>query len=89
MKGTLATLRLASQQLQVASHRGDAIDHPLVHADVDDIGAVLDLLPGNADRLLVLAFFNEFGELRRTSDVGPLADHDVDAGLLLGEGLRS
>ena len=81
-------LRLAGQQLQVARHRGDAVDHALVHADVDDVGAVLHLLPGDAYRFFELAFFDELRELRRTGDVGPLADHDVDA-RLLGEWLRS
>ena len=88
MKGTLATSGSLRQQLQVARHGGDAVDHALVHADVDDVGAVFDLLPGNADGFFVFAFLDQLGELRRTGDVGPLADHDVDAGLL-GEGLRS
>ena len=87
-EGHLGDLGLAAEQLQVAGHGGDAVDHALVHADVDDVGAVLDLLARDADRFFVLAFLDQLGELRRTGDVGPLADHDVDAGLL-GEGLRS
>src|ERR1035437_595616 len=81
-KRHLGDLWLAPQQLQVARHRRDAVDHPLVHADVDDVGAILDLLPGHADRFFVLAFLHELRELRRTGHVGPLTDHDVDAGLL-------
>ena len=34
---------------------GDAVDQRLVHADVDDVGAVLDLLAGDGDGLLVVA----------------------------------
>ncbi len=88
MKGTLATSGSLAEELQEAGHGGDAVDHALVHADVDDVGAVLDLLAGDADGFFVLAFLDELGELGRAGDVGALADHDVDAGLL-GEGLRS
>ncbi len=86
MKGTLATSGSLPSNCRIASHCGDAVDHALVHADVEDVGAVLDLLAGDADRFFELAFFDELGELGRTGDVGPLPDHDVDAGLL-GEGL--
>ncbi len=84
----LGDLGLARQQLQKACHRHDAVDHAFVHADVDDVGAVLDLLPGYADRFFVLAFLDQPRELGRTGHVGPLADHDVHAGLL-GKRLRS
>ena len=79
---------LARQQLQEARHRRDAVDHALIHADVEDIGAVLHLLPRDADRFFVFAFFDQLGELGRTGHIGPLADHDVDA-RLLSERLRS
>ena len=84
----LGDFGLARQQLQKARHGRDAVNHALVHADVDDIGAVLDLLPGDAYRFFILALLDQLGELRRTGHVGPLADHDEDAGLL-GEWLRS
>ena len=87
-EGHLGDFGLARQQLQEARHRGDAVDHALVHADVEDVGAVLDLLPGHAYRFFVFAFLDQLGELGRTGHIGPLADHDVDAGLL-GERLRS
>ncbi len=87
-EGDLGDLGLAGQQLQIARHGGDAVDHALVHADVDDVGAVFDLLARDADGLFELAFLDELGELRRAGDVGALADHDVDAGLLR-EGLRA
>ena len=82
MNGTLATSGSLAEQLQEARHRRDAVDHPLVHADVDDVGAVLDLLARDAHGLLVLALLDQLGELRRAGDVGALADHHVDAGLL-------
>ncbi len=87
-EGGFGHFRLAGQQLQEARHRRDAVDHALVHADVDDVGAILHLLPGHADRFFEFAFLHQPGELRRTRDIGPLADHDEDAGLL-GKRLRS
>ena len=39
-----ADVGLGGDQLGEAVHRGDAVDHPLVHVDVDDLRAVLDLL---------------------------------------------
>ena len=82
MKGTLATSGSLAQQLQVACHRRDAVDHALVHADVEDVRPVLDLLPGYAYRFFIFALLDQLGELGRTGHIGPLTDHDVDAGLL-------
>ena len=87
-EGDFGDLGLAAEELEVAGHGGDAVDHALVHADVEDVGAVFDLLAGYAYGFFVLALLDELGEFRGAGDVGALADHDVDAGLL-GEGLRS
>ena len=62
-EGDFGDFGLAAQQLQVAGHGGDAVDHALVHADVDDVGAVLNLLTRYADGLFVLAFLDELREL--------------------------
>ena len=82
MKGTLATSGSLASNCRIARHGRDAVDHALVHADVEDIGPILDLLPGHAYRFFVFAFLNQLRELGRTGHIGPLADHDVDAGLL-------
>ena len=58
MNGTLATSGSLAEQLQEARHGRDAVDHALVHADVDDVRAVLDLLPRDADGFLVFAFLD-------------------------------
>ena len=79
---------LARQQLQVARHRGHAVDHPFVHADVENVRPVLHLLPRHANGLFVLALFDQLGELRRPGHIGPLADQNEDSGLLR-ERLRS
>ena len=72
----------AAEQLQEARHGGDAVNHPFVHADVDDVRAVLDLLPRDGDGFLVFVFLDELRELRRTGDVRALADHDERPDLL-------
>ena len=77
-----------TSHFEEACHRCDAVDHALVHADVEDVRTVLDLLPGYAYRSFIFAFLDQSGELGRTGDIGPLPDHDVDT-WLLGEGLRS
>ena len=78
----LGDFGLAPQQLQKARHRRNAVDHALVHADVEHVGAVLHLLPRNAHGLFKLAVLHQPRKLRRTGHIGPLADHDEDSGLL-------
>ena len=42
-----ADIRLSRDELGEAVHRGDAVDHALVHVDVDDLCTGLDLLQGD------------------------------------------
>ncbi len=58
-----ADVGLAGDQLDEAVHRGDAVDHPLVHVDVDDLRAVLDLLAGDGQRGVVVAVADQVAEL--------------------------
>ena len=81
-KGHFGDFRLTRQQLQVATHCCNAIDHALVHADVENVGAIFDLLPGYADCVLVFAFLDQFRELRRTGHIRPFTNNYVDGGLL-------
>jgi hypothetical protein len=48
-------LGLGRDEVQEAHHRGLAVEHGLVHVDVDDLRAVLDLLARDRQRLLELA----------------------------------
>ena len=48
--GTRQMSGLAGDQLREAVHRLDAVDHPLVHVDVDDLRAGLHLLAGDRER---------------------------------------
>ena len=52
------------------------VEHRLVHVDVDDLRAVLDLLARDATRLLVLLVQDQAREGLRAGDVGALADVD-------------
>ena len=62
-EGNLGHLGLGGEKLKVAGHSGDAVDHALVHADVDDVGTVFNLLACDADSLFVLAILDELCEL--------------------------
>ncbi len=57
-------------------HGVDAIEHSFVHVDVDDLRAVLDLLPGHGERFVELAIEDQLREFRRAGDVGAFADVD-------------
>ena len=81
-EGDFRDFGLAGQQLQKACHRGDAVNHAFIHADVENIGSVLNLLPGDAYGFFVFAGLDELRELGRTGHIGPLSDHDVDTCLL-------
>jgi hypothetical protein len=59
--------------VRIASTR---VQQALVHVDVDDLGAVFDLLTRDHDRGLVIIRLDQLAEPRRTGDVGPLADID-------------
>ena len=48
-------VRLGGDPAQEAGHRRDAVEHRLVHVDVDELGAVGDLLAGDVDRLVLAA----------------------------------
>ena len=64
------------------AHGLDPVQQTLVHVDVDDLGAVFDLLAGDDEGLLEFAVEDVFGELGRAGHVGALADvHEVGAGL--------
>ncbi len=71
-----ADVRLGRNQVQEPRHHRFAVQQGVVHVDVDDAGARLDLLPRDLDRLFELLFADQPSELARAGDVGPLADHD-------------
>ena len=78
----LRHVRLHAEHVEEARHRGDAINHPFVHADVYDVGPVLHLLLRNRDGFLVFVLLDELRKFRRTGDVCALTDHQETADLL-------
>ncbi|MNO63032.1 hypothetical protein D3C76_537230 [compost metagenome] len=63
---------LASDEVQEAHHGRLGVQHPLVHVDVDDLGAALHLLLGHIQGLVVEPLLDEALELGRAGDVGAL-----------------
>ena len=51
-------------QIEELRHRRSAVEHSLVHVDIDDLGPRLDLLFANRQRGIVVAGQDEFGEFR-------------------------
>ncbi len=60
-------------QVQEAVHARHRIQHGLVHVDVDDLRAVLDLLAGHRQRLVVFLFADQAREHLAAGDVGAFA----------------
>ncbi len=67
---------LGGGQVEERSHRRLAVEHGVVHVDVDDLGAARDLGAGDVQRPVEVAFADQLGEFGRTGDVGALADID-------------
>ena len=70
-------------QVEERDHRLLRVEQSLVHVDVDDLGAVLDLIAGDIERLGEVAIGDQSAELGRARDVGAFAD--VDEGNVCGE----
>ncbi len=56
-------VRLAGDQVEEPDHRRLGVEHALVHVDVDHLGAGLDLLQSDFQRLGVVFLADEAGEL--------------------------
>ena len=85
----LRDIRLAGDKLEEFGHGRRSIEHPLVHVDVDDLRAGLDLLTRHGERFVVLVAEDELGEFRRAGDVGAFADVDERDFGARGEGFES
>ena len=62
------------------------IEQPLVHVDVEHLGAVGDLVAGDLEGGVVVAGRDQLAEPGRAGDVGPLADIDEGGGARLRVG---
>ena len=70
--GHPADVGLRGDELEEGRHRLLGVEHPLVHVDVQHLGAALDLLPGDLQPRVVVARQDQLGELPRAGHVGPL-----------------
>ena len=76
--GHARDLGLAGDQVEKAHHGGLAVEHGLVHVDVDDLRAVFHLLARHRQGLLEIPVQDHSGEGLGARDVGALADVDEE-----------
>ena len=77
--GHARNIGLAGDQVQKPDHRCLAVQHGLVHVDVDDLRAVFNLLAGHGQRRIELAIQNHARKGLGARDVGALTDIDEQA----------
>ncbi len=82
-------VRLAGNQIEEGHHGLLRIQHAFVHVDVDHLGAGLDLLQRDFQRLGVVVLADQASEFGRTGDVGALTDVDEQRVAVDGEGLQA
>ena len=71
-----SNVRLGSNQVEKSPHGVNAIKHPLVHIDVDDLRAVFNLLARHFNGVRVASLGDHLAEHRRAGHVGSLANID-------------
>ena len=70
--------RVGSNQVQESAHFGGGVEEAIVHVDVNDVGAVIDLLTGDVERFFVILLVDETQELLGARDVATFADlHEI------------
>ena len=67
-------VRLRGAEIQEGGHGHFALQHGLVHVDVDHLRAVLDLASRDFERLVILPFQDQALKSGGTGDIGTLAD---------------
>ena len=67
---------LGRDEVEELDHRLFGVDQALVHVDVDDLGAVGDLVARDVERGREVAVLDQLAEAGRARDVGALADVD-------------
>jgi len=77
-------IRLSCDQVKECGHRGCAVQHAFVHIDVDNLGAVLNLLARHFDGGWIIACRDQLTEPGRARDIGTLANIDENGGGLGG-----
>ena len=88
MTGTLAMSGSAAMRLRYSTIAFFEVDQALIHVDVDDLRAVLDLVARHVERSGVVAGRDQLPEFGRAGDVGALADIDEGNVLVSVNGSR-
>ena len=73
-----ADIRFRCHQIQELSHGLSTLQHSLVHVDVDELGAVLNLLEGHFQSPLKIALQDDLGEAPGTGNIGSFSDIDKE-----------
>ncbi len=63
-------VRLPGDEIKETHHRRFGVEHPLIHVDINNLRAALNLLAGNVQRFAVFLFFDQALELRGAGHVG-------------------
>ena len=87
--GHAGDVRLGRHQVQEGDHHLLRLQHALIHIDIDNLGAVLNLVPGNAQGFLVLLFLDQPEETLGTGHVGALTYVDKQNVVVPGERLEA
>ena len=70
-----ADIGLTCNQPQVLGDRGRSIEQSIIHIDVNDGSAALNLIAGDFDRFLKLLLADQAGEFATSGHIGALAHH--------------
>ena len=77
----LGNLRFRCHQVEEFHHALGGFKHPLVHVDVDDLGAVFHLIAGHIQSSVVILFLDQAQEALGAGHIGALA-HIDEQGIL-------
>src|SRR5690554_3097733 len=87
--GYAGNVRLGGDQVQEGDHHLLGIQHALVHVDVDDLGTVFNLVPGDTQGFFILLFLDQAQEALGAGYVGAFAHVDEQGVLVAGERLKA
>ncbi len=78
-------VRLRGHKVQESNHHLPGIQHALIHVDIDDLGAVLNLVPGNAQGFFILFFLDQSQEALGAGYVGAFTHVDEQGVFVTGK----
>ena len=85
----LGDLRFRCHQVKELHHALGGFQHPLIHVDVDDLGAVLHLVTGHVQGSVVILFLDQAQKAFGAGHIGPLAHVNEQGVLADGAGFQA